>query len=281
MAGPFDVADALVNYMAGILYPNGTGQSSAINDPGGNPIAFKIYKGFPTTSLDPDMMSGIGSNPGQTIAHVRVYPLPAERNDSPLPGPWQVTSAPTPTLTLSASQIVGGYQVTVGGTISAGNVASINVNRVGTAYAVQASDTIDSVALALSALISGSSVAGSVITIPGAWRLTVGVAAPQTAIYGVKQQTKLYQIMVIVNNPTSRDGIIDFIDQMLGATYRLTLSDGSMCVLAYDRTLPRDDLQKENMWVSELHYRITYMTTKSQILTPVLNANPQITSSQT
>jgi len=244
MADVSDVWNALAAFVEGILYPNGSANPSALSY-NGLPLSFRVYPGWPVSeNLNKDLAAG--------IVNVSVYALQAERNDSPLPGPWQVTNAPTPTLTLSAAQIPGGYSVTVGGTITAGNVASINVNKVGYAYAVQASDTPGSVASALSALISGSSVSGSVITIPGAWRVSVGVAAPVTAISGVKQQTKAFQICAWADSPIVRDLVASFIDQTLGGTYRLTLSDGSMCVLEYERTTIDDVLQKESLWRRDL-----------------------------
>ncbi len=266
MADVSDVWNALASFISGILYPNGTGQPSALSY-NGSPLAFRVYPGWPVTEdLNADLAAG--------VVNVNVYALPAERVESVLPGPAQITSAPAPTLTLTAMQISGGYTATVGGSVTAGNVVSLNVNGTGYAYAAKSTDTLDSVASALSALIPGSSVSGSIITIPGAWQAVARVAAPQTAISGVKQQSKPFQIVTWASSPIVRDQVAAFVDSALGGTYRLTLADGSMCVLAYERTVIDDLLQKENAWRRDLFYRATYMTTQSQTYTPVTNVVP-------
>ncbi len=266
MAGLSDVYNALASFITEILYPNGTSKPSAISYNGSN-VSFRVYPGWPVAEdLDNDLAAG--------IVNINVYPRPEERNVSTLPSPWQITSAPAPTVTATVS----GLSVTIGGTITEGNVVTIFYDGTAAGYAVQSTDTLDSIASSLGSLISGASVSGSTVTLPaGSYGVSAQVTAPVTAIYDVKEQRRTFQIVTWAPSPVLRDQVVEFIDAVLGGTYRLTLPDGSMCTLMYERSPMDDLLQKEGAWRRDLFYHVVWATTLTQTFVPVVNTNIQTT----
>lgn len=72
MADLSDVESSLVTVIAGLLYPNGTGQPSSVG------IPCKVFAGWPTAAqLDADLVAG--------VANVSVYPTQIERNTTRYP----------------------------------------------------------------------------------------------------------------------------------------------------------------------------------------------------
>ena len=264
MADVSDVYNTLAAWISDLLYPNGPQSPSALMY-NGAPVAFRVYPGWPVVqNLNEDLANG--------VVNVNVYPRPEEVNVSTLPSDWQITSAPTPTLTASVS----GLSVTIGGTVTAGEVVTIFYDGTAASYAAQASDTLDSIASALSGLISGSSVSGSTVTLAaGSYSVSAQVTAPVTAIYDVKEQRRTFQIVVWAPSPVLRDQVVQFIDRYLGNTYRISLPDGSMMTLMYERSPMDDLLQKEGAWRRDLFYHVVFATTQSQTFTPVVQSTVQ------
>lgn len=187
MADLTDVANALVTLVSATLYPNGIGQASVAG------VGVRVYQGWPNPEqLDPDLRA---TTP---ICHVSVYPRPEEKNTTRYMPTWKQTSVNTPTLTLT----IAGQAVTVGGTVplaSNPHVVMVMGNGKPYVYAVLATDTLNSIAAALAALIAadiaGTAAAGAVITLPNSARLQAArVGVTGTAVREVRRQERSFQI---------------------------------------------------------------------------------------
>lgn len=270
MADVSDVADTLVALIAGILYPSGTGQPSAVSN------AVRVYQGWPDASqLDVDLHAS------PAVCHVSVWPMPTERNTTRFGRESKEATVNSATLTLS----VAGQVVTVGGTApAAGNPHNMVILANGEPYVFQAdqTDTPSSIAAALAALIAvgipGTSAAGPAITLPTSARLTAArVGVTGTAVREVRRQERLFQISVWADTPAHRSAIAGAIDPVLADTPRITLADDTIGRLIYVRSAVVDDLQKEGDYRRDLFYTVEYGTTLAEAATQV--TQPQMTTS--
>lgn len=261
MADVIDVQTALVALAAAALYPNGTGQPSAA---GGVPC--KVYAGWPTESqLDSDLA-------GRT-AHVTVFPRPEERNTTRFPQDWQPQTMNSATLTLT----INGQQITVGGVVPPANNPhnlSVLANGKPYVYAVQTSDTLNSIAASLAALIAadlpGTSAAGAVVTLPGTGRIGAArVGVTGTAVREIRRQERQFQITVWADSPTHRDAVAQPVDQVLAATKFLTMPDGLAARLIYKGSPISDNTQKSRLFRRDLIYLVEYATTQTETETQI------------
>ncbi|MDA8256531.1 MAG: hypothetical protein M0Z99_12975 [Betaproteobacteria bacterium] len=269
MADIIDVQNALVAAAAQVLYPNGTGQSSAVTAP------VRIYPGWPNAaSLDADLSVG--------TCHVSVFPSAAERNTSRYPKDWlqQTINAPTLTMTIS------GQTVTVGGTIPPStNPHNVMVLADGQpyAYAVQTADTLTSIATALAALIavgiSGTTSSGPVITLPAPARIEAArVGITGTMIREIRRQDRQFQITAWADTPAHRDAIAQTVDVALAATEFLTMPDGYAARLIYRGSTVIDSQQKAGLYRRDLIYTVEYATTQTATATQVTQEQINVTA---
>ena len=136
MADLSDVLSVLAATSAAALYPNGTGQASAVG------VACKVYPGWPNAQqLDADLRAAT------PVCHVSIYAGETERNTTRYsPNDWKQASLNTAMLTLTAA----GQTVTVGGTIpAAGNPHNLVILANGKSYVYRAlvTDTVTSIAV--------------------------------------------------------------------------------------------------------------------------------------
>jgi hypothetical protein len=260
MADLSDVSAALVTVIAGIVYPNGTGQPSiAATDT-------VIYEGWPNPQqLDIDLAVG--------KCHVSIYPRVDERNTTRYSPTWQQASVNTPTLTLT----LNGQTITLAGTIpTAANPTNLSVfvNNLPYVYAVLPTDTLATAAAALAALIAtnvpGTSAAAGVITVAAAGLIEwarVGVTG--TAVRSVRSQEKVFQIVIWADTPTHRNALARAIDATLAVTTFLAMPDGTGARLTYKSTLPTDGLQKSKLYRRDLLYTVDYATTQTEAETQI------------
>lgn len=261
MADVSDVYNALVSWISGLLYPNGEQSPSAVIY-NGAPVSFRVYAGWPVSkNLNDDLAVG--------IVNVNVYPLPSERNISTLDKtPW-ILSQQTPTITTTVS----GQTVTLGGTVTAGQSVGISVGGTTYAYLAQATDTLDTIATALGALIPGSTVSGSSVTVSSVSSLASRIGVPASVVVPVKRQSRQFQIVVWAPSPVLRDQVASFIDSWMGDLYRLPMPDGSAANLKYHNSPVNDLLQKEGAWRRDLFYEAIFDTTRTETLMTVVGTN--------
>jgi len=148
----------------------------------------------------------------------------------------------------------------VGGAIKAGEAATVFVNYHAVSHSVVATDTTATIAAALSALIAGSTVSGSVITINGAFDIEVAMSVPVSMQSEVARQLRSFMITAWCPTPAARDTIMQAIDNSFKSMKRITLPDGTMARLKYRSTQETDFLVKQRIYRRDLCYEVEYVT---------------------
>jgi hypothetical protein len=262
MADLSEVSNTLVGLIAGILYPNGT--SNPVSP--GVGAQCRVGAGWPTSAqLDPDLANG--------IVNVSVYPMNIERNVPHFMEQWILLNHAAATVTLNAS----GQTITLGGTLPnpaiAQNVAVL-IGQNPFAYAVQASDTLNTIASALATLIAatypGTTSSGAVITLP-AGTPQVSLRTGGTALMGkeVGRQVRDFRMVIWAPTPALRDATAKTIDPALRQINFLTLPDGFGGRLKYVKTDIVDQQEKANLYRRDLCYSVEYPSTVTQVATDV------------
>lgn len=256
MADISDVSAALVTTIAGIVYPNGTSQPSIT----GAPVL--VYSGWPDSGQLRTYLSA-GN------VHVSVFPQPNMLRvvDSSM-SDWSTPTAPVNTVTLTLS----GQAVTVGGSVSTPQNAALVVDNKAYVYAVQAGDTLASIATALAALVNAdqtATAAGAVVTIPGAKYISPRVGGVGVATRETRRQEQTYMVTIWANCFDQRDPIAAAIDSALSGQIHLTLADQSVATLRYKSSRQDDSLQKEGIYRRDLMYAVEFSTFQSATLTQI------------
>lgn len=266
MANITDVCNALIAQIAQTLYPSGTGQASVAG------FDIRVFEGWPNPqALDTDLLAG--------VANVSVYPTASERNTSRYPRDWQQATINSATLTAT----IVNQAITIGGTISTPQNVSAVVNNTAFVYAVQAGDTLTSIATALSALIAASvagvTSSGAVITLPtGAKILYARIGVVGTNVREIRRQERVVQITIWANTPQSRDLVANPIDMILANTNFLTLADGTGARLVYKNSPMVDAYQKSKLYRRDFNYSIEYATTETATDTQVIVLQENVSS---
>jgi hypothetical protein len=253
MADISDVQDQLAAICGAALYPNGTSSPSAIG------VDALIYPGWPQPSqLDKDMVAG--------RVHVSIWARGDGTNTTRYPSVWQETVAPVQTLTLVADA----NTVTIGGTVSTPQVVVVN----GMAYAVQANDTLSSIAAALATHLPGASSAGPVLTVPTGVRQSA-VAATGTIARETRRQTDTVQLSVWAPTPALRSAAAKALDAVFADLRFIEMPDHSSCRLKYIRSLSSDLRENALIYRRDLFYQVEFATTvtavATQVATPIVN----------
>ncbi len=257
MADLSDVVNVLASLTQSAVYPTGTTNPSV----SGAPIT--IVPGWPVPAqLDGLIVAG--------ASMISLYPMPGmDANTTRFLGDSQVQSAiPAANLTLT----VNGDQVTVGGAILANEAATLRVNYQPFSYQIKATDTLASVAAALSAMISGSTVSGDVITLPtGTFDIEALVSVPVEMQSEVARQTRVFMISAWCPSPANRDAICKAMDVYFKQQWRVVMPDNTWARLIYRGTLQTDELQKTRIYRRDLRYEVEYATTSTEIDNTVTN----------
>lgn len=267
MADLTDVLNALVTLSAQTIYPNGTANPSIANAP------VIVYAGWPIASrLDDDLAAG--------KVHVSVYPRPEERNTTRYSRDWQTVSINPATITLTATVTT----VTVGGSVSTPQNATLQVNGKAYSYAIQATDTLTTITTALAALVNVDTPAtssGAVVTIPAAYKIVARVGTTGTSIRELRRQERVFQISVWAPTPVLRDAVIQPLDVALTTLNFITLADTSAARITYKSSPINDNLQKDRLYRRDLFYTVEYATTQTQISTTVTDIQAKFSDQPT
>lgn len=266
MADLTDVENTLVTLAANAVYPNGTSQPSVAG------VDVRIYPGWPLpANLDADLAAG--------KANVSIYPSPQEHVTTRFDKQYQQLSMNAATLTATVNN--AGTTVTIGGAASTPQSVMVIVNGTGYAYAVQANDTLISIATNIAALIPGANSAGAVITISGAHSLIARIGVTGTSIREVKRQERVFWIITWAPTNIIRASIASAIDVVFAATERLSLPDGYYARLRPMGTRESDDPQKAHLYRRDLMYAVEYATTQTETDYAITDPITNITSGQT
>ncbi len=259
MADIADVSAALVALIAQTMYPAGTAQPSVTNVP------TVIYAGWPTASqLDADL-AAFATGTGRL--HVTVFPTNTEKREPAYRAQWEELVLTAPTL---AAAIIG-QTVTIGGTVTTPQNVALLIDNMAYVYAVQATDTLTTIATALAALVPGASNAGAVITIPtGAAIRAARTGAGGTMQRETRRQSRVMQITVWADTPAHRDVTAQAVDSSLSGTERLTLLDQTQARLLYQSSHQIDAMQKANLYRRDILYSVEYGTTQTATATTVI-----------
>lgn len=263
MASVYDIQNTLAGLIAGVVYPNGTGQPSVAG------ADVFVYAGWPQPQrLETDLNAG--------KCHISVYPLSTEKKMTESLGrPWRVISKGASTITATVS----GQQITLSGTVSTPTNINIYSNKQHHCYAVQSGDTLTTIATALSALVAGASNSGPVITMPATAAFSVRVGTLDTVGRILRRQQKDFQITVWTGTPSLRETIASAVDNGLSAYTALSTTDGSPTVLQYKRSLQSDTSQSYLVYRHDMIFTVDFSTmqtdTATQVVAPTMNVSDQ------
>lgn len=273
MADESDVEAALVLVAAGALYPNGTGQASALL----NATPVRCYRGWPVEqNLKKDCALG--------VANVSVFARNGvERNVTRYPRDDQELSRGAKTLTAT----VNDQSITLGGTVTTPQNVVVQTHRASVAYAVQANDTLTTIATALATLLAalfpGTTNTGPVVTIPASAH--AGIVTARVGVQGVvgrevKRQDKSFQISLWAPTPEVRDSLAKTVDPALAALTFVALADGTKGWIRYEFTIVMDTPSEEGMYRRDLFYTVEYPTMTTEIVTEITGISVGFTGGQ-
>lgn len=242
MADESDVAQALVDLVASVLYPNGSTQPSIVGPA-------RIYRGWPqAANLDKDLAArvlnvSIDSRDGMSRNTTRY--LEQDLDASP--------NAPS----------IGGQilrqTVTFTGTAVVGDVVGLSIRHVGYAYAIQPGDSLNEVAAHFAAALHGTSQGPAVTLQSGADIAFAAVSMGQSA-REVRRTDQGFTITIWAFDYPSRDAAASAIDAKLADTPWLALPDGSSARLRFAQTLSSDKAENANLYRRDLIYHAEYPT---------------------
>lgn len=260
MADISDVENALVTAIEAAVYPNGTGQPSAIGAP------CRVYRGWPVApALDADLAAG--------VVNISVVPGTRTQNTTRFPLEWETISLPVPTITVATVPPT----VTFGGVAGAGNLCGIRANGTAYAYAAAPTDMPQAVAAALAAQIPSATASGPAVTISGAADLLGRVVGIGTALMETRRQDQNFSVTCWCPTPASRDIAGSVVDSSLAALVAtqagsgsLTLADGTGGLLRYSGVALNDEPSKDALWRRVLVYSVEYPTTRTMTAAEML-----------
>jgi hypothetical protein len=245
MADLSDVNNTLASLATTAIYPNGASQTSVAG------VTVTTATGWPVpTQLDAIMAAG--------NAMVTVYPMKDTETNTTRFMPQMEIATTIPAAQLSLS--VSGNQVTIGGSIKAGEVATLFVNYHAFSHSVIATDTAITIAQALSAQILGSTVSDSVVTVNGAFDIEVAVSVPVAMQSEVARQSRSFMVTAWCPTPAIRDAIMQAVDSSFKRMKRIVLPDGTMARMIYRGTQETDFLVKQRIYRRDLRYEVEYVT---------------------
>ena len=254
MADQTDVETSLVNLLVGVAYPNGTSQA-----PGqGYPVL--AMPGWPTPeTVDATMATG--------KICCWVYSRPEVRETTRFPYQWQTQGITPATITATVS----GNTVTIGGAMpspfSAHNVFVLMGGQA-FGYAVQASDTLSTIAATLAsqinAVYAGTSSAGPVLTVGKGPLPIARVGTVGQSVLEIGRFEQQFQICIAASTPAARTALSAAVMPVLMATSWLTMPDGTAARLRVKSPVDVDSSQKVAVYRRDIRVAVEYAVTQTQ-----------------
>jgi hypothetical protein len=266
MADLSDASTLLVNMAAAALYPNGTGQASAIVAP------VKIYPGWPiSTALDADLRAG--------TVNVSVFPMQSSIALAPqtLDNP-QVIVPPVYGLVASVANVLTGNTLTLTGTPNAGEfVTLIADNRnVYTSSQTTAAAILGDLLAQASVNYPSGSLVGPTLTIP-ANPLVARIGGVATLGNSVHRQKQSFMLTVWAPSEALRSAAAMIIDVALKRVNIVTFPDTSNGLLTFERTLVSDKMEHALCYRRDLIFGIEYATLDTYQGVEITTISPVVT----
>ncbi len=245
MADISDASTLLVNMATAALYPNGTGQASAIG------ADCKIFPGWPnSTALDADLRAG--------LVNVSVFPVQGSTANAPLTldNPQMIVG---PVHGLTAT--VNNQSVTLTGTPSTGEFLTIVADKKH-AYSASGASAAAILATLLTAAqvdYPSASLSGSTLTIPSAY-LVARLGAPATLANVTHRQKQAFWLTVWAPSEALRSAAASTIDVALKMVNTVTFPDTSKGILTFDRTIITDLMERAICYRRDLVFNLEYAT---------------------
>jgi hypothetical protein len=232
----------------------------------------RIYRGWPTqTALNQDLKAGNSGVPSSQIVNVSIFSQPGHTRITPrYANIWRPCPTVAPTLVTQAS----GATVTLSGSPSASQVLGIAIghglNRQTYSYRPTATDTLQTIATAMAALIPSATASGPTITLQVAPSVCT-VGADQAAYQETRRQTQGLMLTIWAPNSQTRDQVSGLLDEVFSDVRCLALPDGSgTSPIGYTGISINDVPSKDNLFRCDLFISVNYATTKTQIFPVVI-----------
>jgi hypothetical protein len=251
-----DVQNTLASLATAALYPNGASQPSAAG------VTVTVVPGWPIPAqLDAIIKAGAGM--------VSVYQMPGMgKNTTRFLGDDDSQNViPAAKLTLSVYM----NRVTVGGSINPGEAATLTVNYQPHSYAVQETDTVETIAAALAAMIPGASASGYVITINGVFDIEAAISVPVVMQQEIGRQAQVFMVSAWAPIPAVRDAIGKELEISFKKQPRIVMPDNTWARMLYRGTIETDTLQKQRIYRRNLLYEVEYALVATETDNTVTN----------
>ncbi|HTQ70972.1 MAG TPA: hypothetical protein VMH92_05700 [Acidocella sp.] len=258
MADSSDVEQALVALVVATLYPAGTSSPSAI---AGTP-KISVERGWPTEA---DVRAAVTGS----IQLIRIHAIPGmARNAARYEWQWSAPAAPAVTLTATLAANL----LTIGGTVTAGEVVAIIIAGQPYSYTALSTDTLDTIAAALVGLVPGASASGAVVNLPDTGTLpSVAVGAPGQATMEVGRQRQVFSVWIWATTPVLRDALFSALQPAIAMALRMTMPDGSTATNKGLQTGGPNDLPaRAGTWARDLRVTWEYAIQASMTGGPAL-----------
>lgn len=247
MADIYDVQVVMAQLAQEAVYPNGLSQPSVAE------CAVRIFPGWPLpNTLDSDLTA--------RNAQISIFPSNIARSTTRFYTYWDTVSINSPTLTLT----VNNNTVTVGGTVSTPQSCMVFSNNVSYSYVVLPSDTLNSIASALAALIPHASAINNVITISNNPIGVLGkVITTGQSLRELAREMRMMLVSIWAPSPQIRSVLGNAIAVLFSSTYRPELPDGSYGQLSYSGSREEDILEKVKCYRRDIHFIFEYGITQA------------------
>lgn len=254
MADVSDVENVLVTTVANMVYPNGTSMPSIVN------TDIRVGRGFPLPkSLDADL-----ANNAININIAAVYGM--YKQTTRFEKKWRPGASVPATLVAIVDD--DGRTITMSGTVSTPQSVMSIVNGVGYPYVVLDSDTLDSIASGIAALVPDASSSGAVVSIPDAYSIIARIGVQGNSIKEVGRQQQVFEVTVWTTTSNDgyllRDSLCGQLTPLLDDLVWIDMPDGFQANIWKTKNLSTDNMQKERLLWRSLYYTVEYATTLSQ-----------------
>jgi hypothetical protein len=244
MADLSDVETAMVVEVTDALYPQGISQASIVA------TTCRVYRGWPlTASLNSDLAAGT----------VNVTVFPAVKPDE-VPDAYFDRSYATISPTSLTASVVGA-SATISGLVADNQIVGLLVDGAPFSYLVTTSDTSDSIAANLTALIGATriaSVSGATITVPGVSAMTARVVTNATVSESLRRQRREIQVSCWCPSAALRDSVCQAVDLALTSSPFIALTDETKAHIRYVSTQVYDQSQNAMLYRRDLYYLCEY-----------------------